>query len=43
MTAAVAGHRTGRRWVAWFQMVVGVAIAGSNRVETDEPWPRPGG
>lgn len=25
---AVAAHRIGRRWVAWFQTVVGVAIAG---------------
>lgn len=28
MTAAVAGPRTHRRWVAWFELVVGVAIAG---------------
>lgn len=28
MTAAVAGPRTDRRWVAWFELVTGVAIAG---------------
>lgn len=28
MTAAVAGHRTNPRWVAWFELLVGGTIAG---------------